>query len=215
MILAKVDVDANPRISLAFGVQSIPTVVAVAGGQPVDAFTGAQPEPQVRAWIQGLIDTLRERLPGVAAAGTGAEAIPEPEPDPLVLAAENALEQGDFEAAIVAYEKLLALEPANSEVTSALAQLRFQQHAFELPADALERAAALPDDVPAQLDAADLLFATGQVEKSMEYMIDVVTRLTGADRDAARDHLLELFALLGHDDPVVIKYRRRLAAALY
>ena len=47
-VLAKVDVDANPRIAQAFGVQSIPMVVAVVGGQPVDAFNGAQPEPQVR-----------------------------------------------------------------------------------------------------------------------------------------------------------------------
>src|SRR3954451_16644884 len=53
--LAKVDIDANPRIAQAFGVQSIPMVVAVVGGQPVDAFNGAQPEPQVRQWITALL----------------------------------------------------------------------------------------------------------------------------------------------------------------
>src|SRR3989440_9167567 len=54
-LLAKVDVDANPRIAQLFGVQSIPTVVAIAGGQPVDAFTGAQPEHQIRQWIGALL----------------------------------------------------------------------------------------------------------------------------------------------------------------
>src|SRR5882724_11321276 len=72
-LLAKVDVDANPRIAQLFGVQSIPTVVAVAGGQPVDAFAGAQPEPQVRQWIDSLLEALREQMPGIAAAENGAE----------------------------------------------------------------------------------------------------------------------------------------------
>src|ERR671917_2642012 len=67
-VLAKVDVDANPRIAQLFGVQSIPTVVAIAGGQPVDAFSGARPEPQVRQWISSILDALRDRLPGIRAA---------------------------------------------------------------------------------------------------------------------------------------------------
>src|SRR6201985_599046 len=58
-ILAKVDVDGNPRISQLFGVQSIPTVVAIAGGQPIDAFAGALPEPEVRQWLKSLLDALR------------------------------------------------------------------------------------------------------------------------------------------------------------
>ena len=73
-VLAKVDVDANPRIAQAFGVQSIPTVVAVAGGQPVDAFSGALPEPQVRQWITSLLDALRDQLPGIKAAEARAAA---------------------------------------------------------------------------------------------------------------------------------------------
>jgi len=80
-LLAKIDVDANPRIAQLFGVQSIPTVVAIAGGQPVEAFAGAQPEPQVRQWIASLLDALRDRLPGIRAAESGAAPAPtEPEP---------------------------------------------------------------------------------------------------------------------------------------
>ena len=67
-VLAKVDVDANPRIAQLFGVQSMPTVIAIAGGQPIDAFVGAQPEPQVKQWIAGILDALRDQLPGIRAA---------------------------------------------------------------------------------------------------------------------------------------------------
>src|SRR5919112_4627716 len=110
-ILAKVDVDANPRIAQAFGVQSIPMVVAVAGGQPVDAFTGAVPEPQVKEWIGAMIDQLRDRMPGIAAAEQAAAAegdgvVEEPD-DPRFTAAEDALERGDYAAAEAAYQQIL------------------------------------------------------------------------------------------------------------
>ena len=119
-ILAKVDVDANPRIAQAFGVQSIPTVVAIAGGQPVDAFTGALPEPQVRQWISALLDALREQLPGIRAAeervGADADGEPEPEPeDPRFTAAEDLLAAGDYVGAQRAYEEILAAEPGNEQ----------------------------------------------------------------------------------------------------
>ncbi|MGH3840416.1 MAG: thioredoxin family protein, partial [Pseudonocardiaceae bacterium] len=90
-VLAKVDVDANPRIAQLFGAQSIPTVIAIAGGQPIDAFAGARPEPEVKQWITGLLDALRDQLPGIRAAeqgGLAADAQPEPEPeDPRFTAA--------------------------------------------------------------------------------------------------------------------------------
>src|SRR5690349_674975 len=104
-ILAKIDVDANPRIAQAFQVQSIPMVVVVAGGQPVTSFQGVQPEPQLRQWISQLLDALRDQMPGIAEAearaGADGEAAPVEEPeDPRLVAAEEALDQGDYAAAI-------------------------------------------------------------------------------------------------------------------
>ncbi|HJP77845.1 MAG TPA: thioredoxin domain-containing protein, partial [Pseudonocardiaceae bacterium] len=130
-VLAKVDVDANPRISQVFGVQSIPTVVAIAGGQPIDAFAGALPEPEVRQWINSLLDALRDRLPGIAAAEAAAvergEAEPQPEEpeDPRFVAAEEALDKGDFAEAEAAYQRILNEEPANELAKNAIAQVRF------------------------------------------------------------------------------------------
>src|SRR6476620_3429291 len=114
-ILAKVDVDANPRIAQAFGVQSIPMVVAVVGGQPLQLFSGALPEPQVRQTIDSMIEQLRDRMPGIvaaekAAAGAGQAPVEEPD-DPRFTAAEDALERGDYAAAEAAYQQILAEEP--------------------------------------------------------------------------------------------------------
>ncbi|MCC5697799.1 hypothetical protein LH612_32150, partial [Klebsiella pneumoniae] len=80
-VLAKVDVDANPRIAQLFQAQSIPMVIAIAGGQPVDAFAGAQPEPQLRQWIDALLNALRDRLPGIREAEQASGAAAEEEPE--------------------------------------------------------------------------------------------------------------------------------------
>jgi len=222
-VLAKVDVDANPRIAQAFGVQSIPTVVAVAGGQPVDAFSGALPEPQVREWITSLLDALRDQLPGIKVAEARAAAQigddgqePEPEPeDPRFVAAEEALATGDYAAAENAYRQILAVEPANAQAAAALAQTTLLARVEALPPDALEKADAAPDNVDAQVAAADLELASGLVKEAFERLIGTVRRTADEDRTKAREHLVELFGLFPPDDEQVVKARRALAAALY
>jgi putative thioredoxin len=217
-ILAKVDVDANPRIAQLFGVQSIPTVVAIAGGQPVEAFAGAQPEPQIRQWLSALLDALRDRLPGIRAAEEGAdgdeEPLPEPE-DPRFVAAESAFENGDFEAAAAAYQKILDEEPANEQARSALAQVKFLARAEAADPSAVDRADTSPEDVDAQLQAADVELANQRVEQAFKRLLDLIRRTAGTDRDRARTHLVELFGLFPAEDPTVAKARRDLASALY
>lgn len=216
-LLAKVDVDANPRIAQLFGVQSIPTVVAIAGGQPVEAFAGAQPEPQIKQWLSALLDALRDRLPGIRAAESGApEEEPEPVPeDPRFVAAEEAFENGDFDGAVAAYQKILAEEPANEQAKEALAQVKFLARAETADPSVVTRADTSPEDIDAQLSAADVELANQQVEKAFARLLDVIRRTSGADRDKARTHLVELFGLFPPDDPFVAKARRDLASALY
>jgi putative thioredoxin len=218
-ILAKVDVDANPRIAQLFGVQSIPTVVAIAGGQPVEAFAGAQPEPQIKQWLASLLDALRDRLPGIRAAESGAAepaAEPEPEPeDPRFVAAETAFENGDYEAAIAAYQKILAEEPANELAKEALAQVKFLARAESADPSVVVRADTSPDDIDAQLSAADVEVAGQQADKAFARLIDTVRRTSGPDRDRVRTHLVELFGLFPPEDPQVMKARRDLASALF
>lgn len=217
-VLAKVDVDANPGIAQLFGVQSIPAVVAIAGGQPMDAFAGALPEAQVREWITGMLDALRDQMPGIkaaeqAAAGAGIE---QPQPDdPRFTAAENALQAGDYVAAQDAYQQILDSEPGNEEARVALAQVRFLVRVESVDPSAVARADAAPDDVGAQLAAADAEVAGQQVERAFERLVDAVRRLTGADRDRVRAHLVELFELFPPDDPRIAAARRALARALF
>ncbi|MBP2338699.1 putative thioredoxin [Saccharothrix coeruleofusca] len=214
-LLARVDLDASPRIGQAFGVQSVPTVVAVAAGQPVDAFAGPLPEAEFTQWINRLLDALRDRLPGIRAAEANrGEPQPEPE-DPRFQAAEEAFELGDYAAAEAAYEAILAAEPGNAEAKAALAQVRFTARAEQLGQDVLAKADANPDDVDAQLAAADAEVADQRVEQAFKRLVDTVRRVFGEDRDKVREHLVGLFELFPVDDPRVAAARRNLASALF
>jgi len=219
-ILAKVDVDANPRIAQAFGVQTLPMVIALAQGQPVtEPLTAALPEPQVGQWVAGLLDALRDHLPGIRAAeaqNPQSAVAREPEPeDPRFIAAEDALAQGDYAAAELAYQQILAVEPGNLEAKAALAQTGLLSRVEKLTPDVIARADAAPDDVQAQCDAADLQLASGDIDGAFARLIATVRRTVAEDRAAAREHLVELFSLFPPDEEQVIKARRALAAALY
>lgn len=216
-VLAKIDVDANPRIAQLFGAQSIPTVIAIAGGQPIEAFAGARPEPEVKQWITSLLDALRDQLPGIRAAeqaASGSQPGVEAE-DPRLTAAEAALAAGDYAAAEAAYQQILATEPANEQAKIALAQARFLARAEATDPAAVAKADAAPDDVDAQVAAADAEVAAGVPERAFERLVAAVRRLTGEDSDRARAHLVGLFELFGPDDPRVTSARRALARALF
>ncbi|MGW3964875.1 tetratricopeptide repeat protein [Amycolatopsis sp. NPDC005003] len=213
-VVAKVDVDANPRIAQLFGAQSIPTIVAIAGGQPVDAFSGALPEPEIRKWINALLDALRDKLPGIRDAEAAGGPVEEPE-DPRFTEAEEAFERGDFAAAQAAYERILDVEPANELAKNALAQVKFTARAESADPDAIAKADADPADLAAQLDAADLEIAANDVEAGFKRLIDTVRRTAGEDRNKVREHLVALFDLFDPADDRVMKARRDLASALF
>jgi len=197
-------------------VQSIPTVVAIAGGQPIDAFAGALPEPEIRKWLDSLLDALRDKLPGIRLAEQGAAAQPYEEPeDPRFTAAEDAFERGDYAAAEAAYEEILAAEPANADAKAALAQVRFTARAEAADPAAVGAADADPDNIDAQLTAADAQIAGNEVEAAFTRLVDTVRRTFGDDRDRVRQHLVGLFELFPADDPRVAAARRNLASALF
>lgn len=211
-VLAKVDVDANPRIAQAFGVQSVPTVVALAAGQPLADFQGVQPEPALRQWLDAIQEAVAGRLSGPPTDGAEAE---EETVDPRFEAAEQALEREDYEGAEAAYNLILNSEPDNADAQAALRQVRFLARATTVGDDAIERADAAPADLEAQLAAADAELLTQQPEQAFGRIIEFVRRSSGDDRTAARTRLLELFELFDAADPIVVAARRKLAMALY
>jgi putative thioredoxin len=208
-VLAKVDVDANPALAQGLRVQGIPAVKAVWQGQLVAEFSGAIPEEQARQFITELL----QGTSGGAAPGEIPDAgVVE---DPRLDAAEAALESGDLPAAEAAYQAILAEEPDHPEAGLALRQVQLFRRAEEAGPDALAAADAAPDDVDAQARAADFLLGTGNIEAAFDRLLDVVRRTSGEDRDRARQHLLELFAVVGDDDPRVGAARRKLTTALF
>ncbi|MGW4769772.1 tetratricopeptide repeat protein [Nocardia sp. NPDC004278] len=207
--LATVEAESNMRIAQAFGVQGIPTVIAVAGGQPLADFQGAQPEPQVKQWLSAVIDAVAGKLEG----DDGAE--PQPVDDPRFVAAEAALERGDMASAEAAYEAIIAAEPGNEEAKNALRQLRFLSRAQAVPDSAIATADADPANIDAALAAADVEMLHQQPDASFDRLIAVIKKTAGDDRTKARTRLLELFELFDPAEPFVVAARRKLAAALY
>jgi putative thioredoxin len=217
-VLAKIDVDANPRISQALQVQSIPTVFAVIGGQLAPGFQGALPEAQVREFVNAVLQAAEQAgLSGDTAQPNESSPPPElPEPsDPRFDAAEQALENGDPTTAAQHYQAILDAEPANIEAELALRQVRLLQRVQSLDPKLVARADLQPDDIEAQLAAADDALARNDVDGALTRLLQAVKRATGEDRDAIRQRLIEYFDVLGSDDPRVGRARRELAAALF
>jgi putative thioredoxin len=215
-ILAKIDVDANPRISQALQVQSIPTVFAAIGGQLVPGFQGALPEPQVREFVGALVKAASQAgLSGAVADATDEETAAEVPVDPRFSEAEAALEAGQFDLAAKRYQAILDAEPANTEAALALRQVRLLERLQDIDPKLVARAETAPDDVPAQLAAADYALSRSDVDGALGRLLGLVRRVSGDDRDAVRERLIEYFDLLGPDDPRVAPARRALANALF
>jgi putative thioredoxin len=222
ILLAKIDVDANPQLAQAFQVQSIPSVFAVVKGQPIPLFQGAQPEPQVRQVLTELLRVAEANgVSGQLAAGPADEGsadeveVEEPLP-PLHEAAYDAIERDDLDAAVAAYEQALLESPADDLARVGLAQVQLMRRTKDVdPVKAREAAAAAPDDVAVQIVVADLDILGGHVEDAFNRLIDTVRVTFGDDRDSARKHLVELFDVIGNDDPRVGKARISLANALF
>ncbi|MEU9759641.1 tetratricopeptide repeat protein [Streptomyces sp. NPDC047985] len=224
-LLAKVDVDANQMLMQQFGVQGIPAVFAVVAGQALPLFQGAAPEAQIRQTLDQLIQVGEERfgLTGIAVDQDAAEAaerapaeVPAGPYDALLEAAVRALDANDFAGAVQAYKNVLADDPSNTEAKLGLAQAELLTRVGEMDAQQVRRdAAERPADVAAQLAAADLDLVGGHVEDAFGRLVETVRRTFGDDRDAARVRLLELFEVIGPDDPRVTAARTALARVLF
>lgn len=186
--LVKVDVDANPQVSQAFQVQSIPAVYALKDGKVVDGFIGAQPEPAVRDLVARLLPSEAEQeVKRLIAAG-----------DEKSLRAALELEPGE-EAAVLALAELL-VERGGEHKDEALALL---DRIPETPES--RRIAAL-----ARTGAAARPEVTAEVTDELESLLDSVR-----DDDEARQRYVDLLEVLGADDPRTADYRRRLTSRLF
>ncbi|MFC8065216.1 tetratricopeptide repeat protein [Streptomyces sp. NPDC057293] len=225
-LLAKIDVDANQMLMQQFGVQGIPAVFAVVAGQALPLFQGAAGEAQIRQTLDQLVQVAEERfgLTGLVvdpeaqpgAARPAAEERPAGPHDAALEAAVQALDAGDLGGAVQSYKNVLAEDPGNTEAKLGLAQAELLQRVQNAdPQRVRQEAADKPGDAQAQIAAADLDLVGGHVEDAFGRLIDAVRVTAGDDRNAVRVRLLELFEVVGADDPRVTAARRALARALF
>lgn len=223
-VLAKIDVDANQMLFQQFGVQGIPAVFAVVAGQPIPLFQGAAPEAQIRQVLDQLVQAAEQQFgivgapvdPQAGAAEAAAAPAPAGPYDAVLEAANQALDAGDLGGAIQAYQNVLSDDPANPEAKLGLAQAELLRRVQDLDPQAVRKEAAeQPGDVQAQIRAADLDLVGGHVEDAFGRLVDTVKRTFGDDREAARVRLLELFEVIGAEDPRVVSARTALARVLF
>ncbi|EWT02269.1 hypothetical protein N865_06670 [Intrasporangium oryzae NRRL B-24470] len=218
--LVTVDVDANPAILQAFQVQAVPVSFAFVQGQPVPLFEGVQPEDQITAVIDQVLALAAQHgvtgtvsVDGSAPAEAADEEPPLP---PLHQKAFDAIEAGDLETAADTYRQALAENPADSEAKLGLAQVGLLQRTAGADLQAARAAAAAaPTDVDAQILVADLDLLGGHVEDAFLRLIDTVRVTSDADRNKAREHLVELFEVVGTTDERVVRARKSLMSALF
>lgn len=223
-LLGRVDAQTYPQIAAAFQVESVPTVVAIVGGQPVPLFQGAAAGDQVRAVLEQVLQiaegngvTGRAPAQGDAPAAEAAEApAPEPELPPLHQEAYDAIERDDFDAAVAAYEKAVKQDPRDHLATAGLAQVGLLRRTRDLDLQATRDAAASrPTDLQAQLDVADLDVLGGKIEDAFGRLLDLLPGSSAEDKETLRRRLVDYFEILGPGDPRVGKARQLLAINLY
>jgi len=236
--MVKINVDENQQLAGQLRIQSIPTVYAFFQGQPVDGFQGAQPESEIKAFV--------ERLRKAGAAGQG--------PDPLEQAleqAQGALEGGDSQTAAAIFAQVLQHDAENAQALAGLiacsiaegdiagareifdglddkmranpafssvaAQLDLQAQAAdpgEIPL-LMEKVAANHNDHQARYDLAMALHGAGQRQAAADELLEILRRQRNWNDDGARKQLVTFFEAWGPTDPLTIETRRRLSSLLF
>ncbi|WIK64838.1 tetratricopeptide repeat protein [Gleimia hominis] len=205
VVLAKVDIDANPQFAQALGTQAVPTVIALFGGRTVPLFQGTQGRDQIVAVLNELLQLAASS--GLTGRMVDTEEDAQPQVDPLheePLALEDA---GDIDGAIKAWHTVLANQPRDREAKEAIARLKLQKRALSEDTDT---------DTPQA--RADQALISGDTQAAFDIMLAEFERLKPMDAEAAdevRERLVEMFTVVGSADPAVKSARARLSALLF
>ena len=224
-LLAKINSDDNQELATRYGVRGIPSVKAFIDGEPVDEFSGALPESEVRAFLDRLVpgpadepraEAAELRLAGDVSAAlqklADASKIDPSHAGVRLDAAEIMLDLNEADEA----RRLIAgvADDADPRMPQLKARLQFMEAAGEDEAVLAARVAANENDLEARLKLANLLVAAGQYEPGMDQLLEIVRRDRGFGDDIGRKTLLSVFDLLGGGE-LLSRYRRMLASALY
>ncbi len=228
-LLAKVDVDSNPGLSMKYGIQGIPAVKAFVNGQVANEFTGALPEGQVRQFVQQIIPSTADLFaqqayqwevtdqPAMAIENYKGALEEQADHYPAMLGLGRVLlKQGQIDEGVATLEKIPAGVPQRTEADALLASAEFQRaSAGQDEQDLRSKVEANPDDVVARYALASLLVAQGRPAEALAEFLEVVRRDRAYKDDGARKAMLALFTTLGDNDPATREYRRKLANVLF
>lgn len=222
-LLGRIDIDASPQLAAAAQVpaQGVPVVLGVLKGQILPLFQGPQPEAQIRPYFDEMLKIAQANgvVGRIEVQSTPVDPDaepPEPTIDPKYLPAMEAFEQGDVAGARDEYKKLLDAAPADPEAKAGYVLTSVMARALAADEASVRAAAdADPADVEAQAALADVEATGGQLDLAFARLVRAVQLTSGAEREAARTRLVELFELAGPDDPRVPGARRALASALF
>lgn len=215
--LATVDADTQPRVAQAMRVQQLPTLMLMIRGQLQPIVQSAIPAAEIDNLLSQVLELARQQGMDVAAGSPDeAQSSTEKPVPPLIAEAYEAIERGDLDGAVAAYEKQLQQAPADTEAKAGLATVELMRRTRDFdPAVVRQAAADAPRNVEAQLRAADLDMLGGHVDDAFSRLLDLLIGADQETKDAVRTRLLELFEVAGPADPRVAPARKRLANLLF
>ena len=220
IVLATVDGTKNPQLVQAFQVTEVPTIAAVIAGRPLQLFTGIPAEEEIRQVLAQVLEVAAQQnvtgtVPVADENGEQPEPVEEPLP-PHHQEAYDAIEAGDYAAAIAEYQTAIAQNPRDFLAVAGLAQVSLLFRLQGRTADEIRTAAAAaPSDVDAQLAVADLDISGGHVDDAFLRLLELFPTLDADGKNLVRARMLEHFEVVGTDDPRVVAARRQLTALLY
>lgn len=203
----ELDIVNQPQLAQAFGIEQSPTVVALLSGQPAPLFQGDQPEQQISAVINQLLQAATQN--GVNGSVNLGE---QPKPDQSAYISQL-ISQGDLDTAEKELEIAQQIEPNDEQLISMKRQIELMKRMAGVD---FEQALSIESEDPDLLrQKSDALLVRGDAEKALDNLLDRFPAATEEDKEKLRNHVLELFELIGNSDPLVLKARAKLASLLF
>jgi putative thioredoxin len=213
-LLAKVDIKANAKIAEAFGVDLPATVAVILGGEPKPLFQGDQIESSLVDFIGKLVEVAASQgLNGTLEVDGEETKEAEPQLSASEQAALDAMDQGDFGAAVKIYEAELKQNPGNEELVARLAQVKLVERTYS--ADMEKELSIEPKNVAEAMRKADIQLAVGQSEEAFDLLLTWFDKANSDERAALSSLFLELFNAVGKSHPAVVEARKLLAVKLF
>ncbi|WP_031511800.1 tetratricopeptide repeat protein [Corynebacterium glutamicum] len=216
-IFGYVNADTDADVAQVFGVQGLPSVIAVAAGRPLADFQGGQPADALKQGTDQVVQAVGGQLEGLPEEAADGEQEDAPVENPRFDAATHALNRGAFDEAIAVYESILAQEPNNADAKQArdTAKLLGRLATVDPSVDVVAAADADPTNVDLAYTAADAAVVAGDPEAAFDRLIALLTISAGDQKNQVKERLLELFGMFETADPRVLQARGKMASALF